>query len=60
MDFLQGEPSGKREMFESLCGLNRIKLPNSRETGSKTTVSARTGELCLLRSLNRVLYTMRK
>jgi hypothetical protein len=28
----------------SLCGWNRIKLPNSRETGSKKTISARTGE----------------
>jgi hypothetical protein len=87
MDFLLGGLSGKREMFESLCGLNRINLPNSRETGSKTTASARTGELSLaysgapaactshpaildldecwmtrsqLRSLNRVLYAMRK
>jgi hypothetical protein len=87
MDFLQGGLSGKREMFEGLCGLNRIKLLNSRETGSKTTASARTGELSLayigapaactshpaildldeclmirsqLRSLNRILYTMRK
>jgi hypothetical protein len=41
---LQGELSGNREMFESLCGLNRIHFPNSRETGCKTTMSAPTGE----------------